>query len=352
MGGRNTIKRTMLIEEATHLIELDVDKITKKGEGRILSVVVDRRKMKARERTVSTPHYLTDDFATYGETDYTYIYTDGSFRKEENWGEMLLGKPRIKAGGEVILSDGKSWFYKIYVNIDVNVEDAGQIELLCLLIGCEMAKTGSRPIRMGSDCQSALDVIEVSYSEGFYNSIAGWEKWEQIETFKIKAHPERYKAWGTWSFDDMGIYVADAVAGGQATPHETVSARDWLLRISARSMVGIEEEDGTPFIGSVKQRASETGLEQYYMEREGYRKKCGDFDQKWEGTNIALAPKLMRRNGGYEDRVTMSKLALDKRYDISKHNPGCCIICEEKFETQKHPMMGCIGHVVSEAREA
>ena len=55
-------------------------------------------------------------------------------------------------------------------------------------------------------------------------------------------------------------------------------------------MVGIEEEDGTPFIGSVKQRASEIGLEQYYMEREGYREKEGDFDPKWEGTNIALAP--------------------------------------------------------------
>ena len=30
MGGRNTIKRTMLFEEATHLIELNVDKITKR----------------------------------------------------------------------------------------------------------------------------------------------------------------------------------------------------------------------------------------------------------------------------------------------------------------------------------
>ena len=146
--------------------------------------------------------------------------------------------------------------------------------------------------------------------------------------------------------------MADAVAGGQAIPHQTVSARDWMMRISAQSMVGIEEEDGTPFIGSIKQRASEVGLEHYLMEREAYREKDGDFDPKWEGANIDLAPKLLKRNGGYEDRVTMSKLALDKRWDISKHNKAHCAICEETFDTQRHPMMGCCGHVVSAAREA
>ena len=82
---------------------------------------------------------------------------------------------------------------------------------------------------------------------------------------KIKAHPERYKEWGTWEFRDMGIYVADAVAGGDAKPHVTISAKEWLTRISAQSIVAIEEEDGTPFIGSVSQRASEEGAKHYLM---------------------------------------------------------------------------------------
>ena len=76
MGGRNTIRRDTLIEEATHLIELSTDEITKGGEGRILSSIEGRRKMTARERTVTSPYYLTDDFAKCGVTDYTYIYTE------------------------------------------------------------------------------------------------------------------------------------------------------------------------------------------------------------------------------------------------------------------------------------
>ena len=40
----------------------------------------------------------------------------------------------------MILSDGKGWFHKIFVKIDLAVEDAGQVELICLLIANEMAK--------------------------------------------------------------------------------------------------------------------------------------------------------------------------------------------------------------------
>ena len=52
----------------------------------------------------------------------------------------------------------------------------------------------------------------------------------------------------------MGIYVADRVAGGFSEANRTISAREWLRRISAQSKVAIEEEDGTPFIGSVTRR--------------------------------------------------------------------------------------------------
>ncbi len=63
----------------------------------------------------------------------------------------------------------------------------------------------------------------------------------------------------------MGIYVADRVAGGFKTAHKTISAREWLIRISAQSKVAIELEDGTPFIGSVKRRASKLSMERYFM---------------------------------------------------------------------------------------
>ena len=39
-----------------------------------------------------------------------------------------------------------------------------------------------------------------------------------------------------------------------------VSASKWLKRIGNRSLLVIEEEDGTPFIGSVLSRASKVNM--------------------------------------------------------------------------------------------
>ena len=66
------------------------------------------------------------EWARSRNDDYTYIYTDGSYKEHANWGEILLDNPRVEADGAIILSDGKNWFYKIHVIIDLKVKDAGQ----------------------------------------------------------------------------------------------------------------------------------------------------------------------------------------------------------------------------------
>ena len=70
-------------------------------------------------------------------------------------------------------------------------DDAGQVELICLLIANEMAKSQGRPVVVGSDCKSALDIINGVHSDRLLNSFAGWERWEGTETKHIDAHPER-----------------------------------------------------------------------------------------------------------------------------------------------------------------
>ena len=244
-----------------------------------------------------------------------------------------------------------NWYHKIFVKIDLEVSDAGQIELICLLIACEIARAEGRKLRIGTDCSSAIDVAEGAYSEKFFNILAGWKKYEGAEIFKIDAHPERHKAWGTWDGDDMGIYIADRVAGGFISYNKTVSARDWLIRISARSIISIEEEDGTPFIGSVKQRVSEVMKRDYTMGREEYRAMEGDFEPMWEGANFSHAAKLLERNGGLEDRVTMVKLKFGKRWDVSSHNKATCTLCGEVFKSQRHPLMACMSWEMQEMRQ-
>ena len=124
------------------------------------------------------PGYLSREWALSGVEGVTHIYTDGSLRIKRNWGEFLLGEDRKEAGGAIVLSNGYDWYYKIFVRIDLEVSDAGQIELICLLIACEIARAEGRKLRIGTDYSSAIDVAEGAYSEKFFNILAGWKKYE------------------------------------------------------------------------------------------------------------------------------------------------------------------------------
>ena len=99
-----------------------------------------------------------------------------------------------------------------------------------------------------------------------------------------------------------------------------VSASKWLKRIGNRSLLVIEEEDGTLFIGSVRTRASKVNMCTYWKERDGWRAKDG-LDQKWTVTNMAMAPSLLRRNGGLEDCATILRLSARKRWEYSLFFP-------------------------------
>ena len=116
-----------------------VDKMTKGGEGKLTCKIVARRSNNACERTVKIPDYLRRQWACWGGGEFNHIYTDGSYREESIWGDQLLGTTKRIAGGSVVISDGMSWFHKIYVEIDIEVEDAGQVELICFLIANEIA---------------------------------------------------------------------------------------------------------------------------------------------------------------------------------------------------------------------
>jgi hypothetical protein len=234
--------------------------------------------------------------------------------------------------------------------MDIDIQDAGQVELICILIANEMARAQGEEVVVGSDCATAIRIAEGARSERFFNILAGWKKWAGVKTKKIDAHPERRKEWDKWGGDEMGIYVADRVAGGLTAPHKTISAREGLIRISAQSKVAIEEEDGTPFIGSVAKRASEYSMKQYFMERDGYRELLGEYEGHWEGANMAGAAGLLKRNGGFEDRVTMLKLAAGKRWDVSRHNKAKCVLCGEEFSDQRHAMICCMALEVHNAR--
>ena len=95
-----------------------------------------------------------------------------------------------------------------------------------------------------------------------------------------------------------------------------VSAASWLKRIAKRARVTIEEAYVTPFIGKVGDRIGRYSMQKYWKLRDEYRIN-GGLSPKWEGTNIATAFSLLKRNGGIEDLATMLRFASGKRWDYS-----------------------------------
>ncbi len=63
-----------------------------------------------------------DSWAHWSGGTVTDIYTDGSHAMNRTLGQFLLGKGSSKNGGGIILTDGRSWVYRIFVRIDVEVK--------------------------------------------------------------------------------------------------------------------------------------------------------------------------------------------------------------------------------------
>ena len=73
MGGSVLVGQREFIEQATHLLELSIDKITKGGEGKLTCTIEARRRNKAIERSVKIPDYLRREWACWDGGEFSHI---------------------------------------------------------------------------------------------------------------------------------------------------------------------------------------------------------------------------------------------------------------------------------------
>ena len=340
MGGRITMDRELFVSGCSHLLELGKDWTDKVDGKEVLMCRLLKEKVARVAALTPPPHDLGDSWAKWAGGTIKHIYTDGSFTSKKTLGQFLLGTPSLKAGGAIVLSDGETWVHRLYVEMDVETTKSFDSELICILLSNEIAVATKEEVIIHSDCEAAIKIAKGGYSEGFSNSIGAWRLGDKVKVLKVSAHPERYRRHEMWSWDDKGIWTADRVASGMMEHEGRILASKWLKRISSRSVLAIEEEDGTPFIGSVRERASRINMERYWIERDEWRAK-DDLLPKWEGANLSLAFDLLRRNGGLEDHSTMLRLASGKRWDYSRHNDITCKACNEDFRGLRHPLLQC-----------
>ena len=295
VGGRNSIEIKAFLDSDL-MVELGRDWIGE-AEGRpaLMCRLMNERHMRVRE-VGERQGYLEVNWAKWQGGVVKHIYTDGSYATVKSVSQFLLGKCSKRAGGAIILSDGATWVHRIEVVIDVETTKAFDVELICILLANEIAVASDMDVTIHSDCDAALRIANGGYSEGFSNALGDWKKGANVTLAKVKAHPELHKPLSEWTWDDKGIWTADRVAGGEMESEGRISAKKWLTRISARAPLVIQEEDGSPFIGSVRDRLSRINMEKYWIERDGWRLKDG-LEPKWE------------------DHCTMLRLTAGKRWE-------------------------------------
>ena len=275
------------------------------------------------------------------------IYTDGSWRKRHTLGSLLLNTGEVTKGGAVILHIGTS-YVPIFVEVDVLVASAYEIEMACLLVAHELAR--GLNITIWSDCASAISTL-TGKSFGFHSQVlSGWKKEENITFGKVKAHPEKRLPRSLWSPEETGNWLADQVAGGLVSGCMKVKASDWLKRVSSFSTLSLESSDGTPYIGDLAKLWSSVHIKKYRLDRDNNRNKRG-ADDIWEGSNISLSHLMMGRNKSMEDRAVVQRETLGQRWEWHWANEdNFCKACGCRINGFEHPLRECNHPRMAEVR--
>ena len=345
LGSRVRINLSSLMKSDT-LVERSPD--THGG----LSCTLRSKVMALRSRTPSSaprsyPPMAAPGCGIWKGQPPSAIYTDGSWRRKHTLGSLLLNTGEVIKGGAVILHIGSS-FVPIFVEVDIQVTSAYEIEMACLLVAHELAR--GLNITIWSDCSSAISTL-TGKSFGFHSQVlSGWKKEDNIIFGKVKAHPEKRLPRSRWSSEETGNWFADQVAGGLVAGCMTVKASDWLKRVSSFSTISLVSSDDTPYIGDLAKLWSSVNIKAYRLFRDNHRNRRG-ADDIWEGSNFSLSHDMMGRNKSIEDRAIVQREAIGQRWEWHWANEdNWCRACGSRIIGFDHPLRECDHPRMSEAR--
>ena len=248
------------------------------------------------------------------------VYTDGSMAEKGAVAEWFRGKLTRKLGGAIVLHMKGGKFKGFKVEIRGGSGSAFTAELVSLVVAIGFARKGGarKDLPFFSDCQSAISTVNLWCNGGTVGGdlmeiLSSVEK-TGVVIHKVKAHPERNKEVKEWKPKEVGIWIADMIAGGELVPNGGV--------IDAGSIIRDRREDGIPIIinegGMERTRPVEDlvscgRMEEYLVTRDGYRKKEGKM-AIWEGSYGGMGVRLMRRRKGIEESAVIQRIMYDKRW--------------------------------------
>lgn len=212
-------------------------------------------------------------------------------------------------------------------------------ELLGITVASQMSEHIPRHVDMISDCKGAVTRIEESMhihhralghlAKGIFCESVMRTHDDDLEARRVRwtrSHPERqYPDNSFWSYEDWGIWLADAIAEGDRQKLDDifgVNEYDWE-EVQVSQIIDTIVQDGlwhwrtndetaTVITDDIMHHIHPTRIHEYLRTRDLYRFKRGIVDQYWGGTAPQLPAQCATKPKNIYDAITISKRVWDK----------------------------------------
>ena len=253
------------------------------------------------------------------------IVTDGSYTPRDcDFRDIFSSQDSLNSGGKggigiVWMGEEQDQKWKrqtprcLYIETD---EQAGLNSFACEILAQIFAYHISFPnvdgsVPAKSDCKAALARLLAAKSSlhvplghakmgVFLESLIAQEEFHSRPSSHIPAHPERrHKNATLYSYDEDGIFIADASASGEwdkVSTHigsqqyikQQYHINDLLEMLIAPEIPHWRDAEGTPVTGDLMSLANRARADQYVHDRDYVHRAKQGLPPKWTGMNPAL----------------------------------------------------------------
>jgi exonuclease III len=317
------------------------------------------------------------------------VFTDGSFTTtglspysilDTQWNVRRKG---IGGAGMIWLGDRYDWRQQRPRMLRIISDESPTMglnsyayELLGITIASQMSEHVPSHVPMVSDCKGAVSRIDESmklhhralghHAKGvFCESVlrAHNDEREARQIAWTRSHPEERYPEDFWSYEDWGIWLADAIAEGDRTKIDNIFGQDqydWEEVTVTQILDSVitdglwhwrtNDEYATVVTDDIMHHIHPIRIQEYLRTRDGYRFKRGIMDAYWTDTAPQLPAQCAPKPKNIYASIQICKRVWDKwatgrQMAKGKKGPealmiGACPLCGDP-DSQKHMFVEC-----------
>ena len=287
------------------------------------------------------------------------VFTDGSFRRTGTTMQHLLSTMNTHCQSSIVKQDASgNYSYIAITNDTIRHNSSYTTELIAQLIAlCYSNGT------VHTDCLSAIKAVERLSAKGHpLLQLAPTNQHQRL--LHVPAHPELVKAAANYTPKDKGIFLADAVAGGQLDKAGlTFSNQQCLVLSDVEALNQLSLKLTQPYVSNKHghlnlipplQLLRQRIRDKYLQTRDTYKMQYAEStlspSMHWQGTTFTVAHTLFKKVTAGARRAQIQRILFDwhrtgrnRLKESDQPEDSFCQCCETAVEeNQCHIIHKCM----------